>query len=88
MPFAELPEPTRQRAVAALLELPEEIGLVSMRHLAPRIGELRRTYDLNILGMEALAAAVHVQADVLLSASSPRLEEALRAEGRDVEVLA
>jgi len=86
-PFAALPPPARERAVQALLELPDPIGLVSLRELAPRIGHLRRHHDLNILGMEALAAAVHLEADVYLSAASPRLEAALRAEGRQVTVV-
>jgi hypothetical protein len=71
-----------------LLELPDEIGLVSLRELAPVIGQLRARHELNILGMEVLAAAVHLQADVYLSAPSPRLEESLRSEARSVEILA
>jgi hypothetical protein len=87
-PFNSLPHELRERATSALLELPEEIGLVSLRELGPVIGQLRVRHDLNILGMEALAAAVYLEADVYLSASSPRLEEALRRESRPVEVLA
>ena len=85
-PFAALPRPARQRAMRALLELPDSIGLLSLRQLGPVIGQLRQRHNLNILGMEALAAAVLLQADVHLSASSPRLEEALRAEHRDVVI--
>ena len=87
-PFADLPHPTRERALRALLELPDWIGLESLRSLAPLIGHLRRRHQLNALGMEALAAAVHLEADVYLSAPSPRLEEALQAEGHRVEVCA
>jgi hypothetical protein len=86
-PFNSLPHELRERATSALLELPEEIGLVSLRELGPVIGQLRARHDLNILGMEVLAAAVYLEADVYLSASSPRLEEALRRESRPVEVL-
>ncbi len=85
-PFRALPPEAHERAVAALLELPDEVGLVSLRTLAPRIGQLRRRHQLNLLGSEALAAAVHLKADVHLSVSSPRLEDALRAEGRAVWV--
>jgi len=70
-----------------LLDLPEEIGLVSLRELAPVFGKLRLRHDLNILGMEALVAAVYLKAGVYLSAPSPRLEEALRREARSVEIL-
>jgi hypothetical protein len=87
-PFNSLPHELRERATSALLELPEDIGLVSLRELGPVIGQLRVRHDLNILGMEVLAAAVCLEADVYLSASSPRLEEALRRESRPVEVLA
>jgi hypothetical protein len=37
--------------------------------------------------MEVLASAVYLEADVFLSASSPRLEEALGRESRAVQVL-
>ena len=83
--FAALPPATRTRALRALLELPEEIGLESLRTLAPLIGHQR--HRLNALGIEVLAAAVHLQADVYLSAPSPRLEETLRAEHRHVELV-
>jgi len=69
-----------------VLELPQEIGLVSLRQLAPVIGRLRARHQLNILGMEALAAAVFLDAAVALSARSPRLEDALTAEGRPFEM--
>ena len=87
-PFTDLPHPTRERALRALLELPDWIGLESLRSLAPLIGHLRHRHQLNALGMEVLAAAVHLEADVYLSAPSPRLEEALQAEDRRVEVCA
>ena len=83
-PFAGLPDALRDRAVRTVLELPEDIGLVSLRELAPVIGQLRRHHDLNILGMEVLAAAVYLDAEVHLSARSPRLEDSLRRAGRTV----
>lgn len=86
-PFDVLPTATRERAIAALLELPEEIGLVSLRELAPLIGRLRARHDLNILGMEVLAAAVHLDADVYLSAHSPHLEESLERESCRVQIV-
>jgi hypothetical protein len=86
-PFALLPGPTRDRAIRALLELPDQIGLVSLRDLAPVMGQLRNCHDLNILGMEVLAAAVHLEADVYLSAPSPRLQEALIRESRRARIV-
>jgi hypothetical protein len=85
-PFSELPLELRERAVRALLELPAEIGLVSLRELAPLIGQLRAHHRLNILGMEALAAAKRLGADVHLSAPSPLLEDALRRETLKVRI--
>jgi hypothetical protein len=86
-PFMSLPPDHRERATRALMELPEDVGLVSLRSLAPLIGQLRRRYDLNILGMEVLSASIHLQAHVYLSAPSPRLQDALDREGRRVEVV-
>jgi hypothetical protein len=79
-PFLDLPEPPRSRAINALLALPEEIGLVSLRDLGPSIGRLRSRHQLNILGLEAVAAALHLDAHVYLSVNSPKLEAALEAE--------
>lgn len=83
-PFSALPADQRQRAVAALIELPENIELLSLRMLGPVIGRLRQRHALNALGIEALAAAVVLDATVYLSAPSPLLESALAAEGRQV----
>ncbi len=85
-PFTELPVELRERAVRALLELPADIGLVSLRELAPMIGQLRRHHQLNILGMEALASAKRLGADVHLGAPSPLLEQALRREALTVRI--
>jgi hypothetical protein len=85
-PFLDVPEPARTRAVDALLALPQEIGLVSLRDLGPSIGRLRARHQLNILGIEALAAAIHLGARVHLSAESPKLEAALEDEGLTVTV--
>ena len=86
-PFAGHPANLRDQAISRLLELPEEIGLVSLRTLGPVIARQRRRHRLNALGSEALAAAAHLDASVFLSAPSPRLEDALRAEGLHVEAV-
>lgn len=85
-PFVALPEPLRARAIRAVLALPDEIGLVSFRELGPTVGQLRARHRLNLLGMEALAAAVHLSSEdrelvVELSVSSPKLEASLELEG-------
>ncbi len=86
-PFTTLPPDHRERATRALLEFPENVGLVSLGSLAPLIGQLRRRHDLNILGMEVLSTSIHLGADVYLSAPSPRLQEALEREGQRSEVV-
>lgn len=86
-PFAALPAGRQEQALAAVLELPDEVGLLSLRQLAPLIGRLRARHQLNILGMEALAAAVELNARVALSSTSPRLEAALVAENLDFEIV-
>ena len=86
-PFADLPAALRERAVAAVLELPKEISLLSLRELAPDIGRLRQRHTLNILGSEALAAAIRLEADVILATPSPRLQAALDDEGYSHRVL-
>ena len=83
-PFAALPPELRERAVQAVLELPAEIGMISLRELAPTIATLRGDHQLNILNIEALAAATLLDAEVFLSASSPELEKALQRENRTV----
>ena len=82
-PFLDLPHGERNRAIDALLELPEEIELVSLRDLGPTIGRLRQHHQLNALSSEALAASLHLRASVLLSVASPKLQGALTAEGRE-----
>lgn len=85
-PFVDLPDEMRERALAAVLELPADIGLVSLRELGPVIAQLRHRHQLNILCIEALAAATRLQANVHLSAPSPQLEQALRMAGLKVKV--
>ena len=83
-PFAGLSPELRERATNAVLELPAEIGLISLRDLAPTIARLRHHHQLNILGIEALAAATRLRAHVFLSARSPLLESALKQESLTV----
>ena len=85
-PFAALPPDLRVEAMRAVLELPAEIGLLSLRDLAPTIAQLRRHHRLNILGIEALAAATRLRAQVYLSAPSSLLEGALDQENLTVHV--
>jgi hypothetical protein len=86
-PFVELPTQLRDRAIHAVLELPTEIGMVSLRELGPIIARLRQHHQLNILNIEALAAARHLNATVFVSAPSPLLQNALAQERVKVKVV-
>ena len=86
-PFAELSPDLRDKALAAVLDLPDNIGMVSLRDLGPTIAQLRQNHQLNILGIEALAVAAILDAHVFLSASSPLLESALKSESLKVKVV-
>jgi hypothetical protein len=55
--------------------------------LGPPIGQLRQRHNLYLLGIEALATAVHLGTDVHLSVSAPHLEGALRAEQLNVTIV-
>jgi hypothetical protein len=85
-PFIELAPDLRTRALGAAMKLPADIGLLSLRDLGPTIAELRQHHRLNILGIEALAAASRLRAQVFLSASSPILERALGEAKLHVEI--
>ena len=87
-PFASLPDSIRSQATAAVMQLPDAIGLVSLRELGPLMGGLRRYHSLNVLGMEALAAAKYLDADVFLRSASPQLQAALAHEGLSVQFAA
>jgi hypothetical protein len=81
-PLLRLPEPRRRQVEERLLALPEEIGLISLRELAPQMGRLRVEHRrLNVLALEALAAAASLPASVLASVAAPELEAALAGEG-------
>jgi hypothetical protein len=62
--------PSERRAlIAGLVGLPDEISVVAMRQLAWKIGELVADHNgLSTLGAEAVAAALNLDARVLVSA--------------------
>jgi hypothetical protein len=64
------------RVVAALDRLPDSIGLLSLRDLVPVMRALRVSRPLNLLNAEALAAALVLDAALVVSTDSPLLREA------------
>ena len=90
-PFAALPPHRRTAAVSAVLELPAEIGLLSLRQLGPLIGELATRHPpMNVLSREALAAAVELSATVFVAEGNenPALLSALDSEQLTVRIVA
>ena len=59
---------------------------MSLRDVGPTIAQLRELHQLNILSIEVLAAAYHLQAHVFLSTTSPLLERSLIHENLTVKV--
>ena len=67
-PFAQLAPPEQERAIAAILELPEDIGLPDPRRMVPAMVEVAgRHPKLNLLNLEAVAAAHTLRASIWLS---------------------
>jgi hypothetical protein len=82
---------TAGKAVEAIASLPETIGLVSLRGLAwPMASLLADGARLNLLSLEALAAAMHLDATICLAAEdvNPTLAEAAAERGVALRVVA
>lgn len=82
-PFRDLVEAEQQRAIASMLQLPEEIGLSPSRHVVPlMVAVAGRHPRLNLLNLEAVATAHLLEATVWLSpeGASGILPEVLGAE--------
>lgn len=91
-PFTDLAQPEQERAILSLLELRDDVGLPDPRRTVPEMAEVARRHpQLNLLNLEAIAAARILPAEVWLSqaAASGILPGVLDAEGmtwRTVEV--
>ena len=71
--------------LGSVIELPESIELVSLRALGWSMGKLVRAgARLNLLSLEALAAARHLSAEICLAAADDNAP--LRATAKDFEV--
>ena len=91
-PFDRLSEPEQARAILSLLELRDDIELPDPRSTVPVMAEVARSQPrLNLLNLEAVAAARVLGAEVWLSplGAAGVLPRALEAEGvrwRTVEI--
>jgi len=80
--FQALDEPVRQRVLASLEDLPEQIGLLSLRIVVPIMQALAVTRPLNFLNAEALGAALLLDASIAVTVDAPLL----RAGANDLSV--
>lgn len=72
---------------STIIELPDAVGLRSMRDLAwPMARLLRDGHRLNLLSLEALAAAEQLQAEIWLTAADANPPLAAAADARGVAV--
>lgn len=81
---------TAQEAVifnAAIDELPAEVGLLSLRFVVPVMRALRVRRQLNMLNAEALAAAVVLDASLLVSVDSALLRSGAAELAVDYRVI-
>lgn len=70
-PFRELQRPEQARAITAILQLPEDIGLPNPRQLVPLMVEIAERHPrLNILNLEAVATARALNATTWLSSEA------------------
>ena len=66
-----------------MARLPDDIGLLSLRELVPLMSQLSTQHRLNVLSLEAIAAALHLGADIIVAAENdgPLLRDAVASEG-------
>jgi hypothetical protein len=80
--FQALDETVRQRVLASLEDLPEQIGLLSLRIVVPVMQALAVTRPLNFLNAEALGAALLLDGSIAVTVDAPLL----RAGATDLSV--
>jgi hypothetical protein len=87
--LSALSAPHRSQAVRSIVRLPDDVGLLSLREIVPVMSELSLTQRLNLLSLEALGAAVHLDADVAVAQENDGrlLREAVSAAGLQYSTL-
>ena len=73
--FAQLADDQRRRVLGALDELPDYIGLLSLRVVVPVMHALTVQRPVNFLTAEALGAALLLDASIVVSTEAPLLRE-------------
>jgi hypothetical protein len=83
-PFGDVPQAQQKRAIASMLQLPVDVGLPEARQTVPRMVEVATRHpQLNLLNLEAVAAASTLEATIWLSppGAAGVLPRALNVEG-------
>jgi hypothetical protein len=77
-PFAAVEPQIKAKVGVALVRLPDEMGLMSLREIAPLMADLVGRHRLIVLSLEALAAALSLESDIAIAVGSenPTLQEA------------
>jgi hypothetical protein len=88
-PIESAPLDVRARALSSLTQLPPEIGLASFRDLATLMSDLVERHRINVLSLEALAAAVFLSAEIVMAGGgeNPLPAQAVSVEGVVVHVV-
>jgi len=84
-PFQTLSESERDQVVTALADLPTGIGMLDLRKLVPVMATLPG--QLNFVTAEAVAAAVMLDATIVVTTDSDILNRTAQAAGVEVEIL-
>jgi hypothetical protein len=67
-PFRAVPQAEQQRAISSMLQLPVNVGLPEARQTVPQMVDVARRHPhLNLLNLEAVAAALVLEAMIWLS---------------------
>ena len=80
--FQALDDSVRQHVLASLEDLPDQIGLLSLRVVVPVMQALAVTRPVNFLNAEALGAALLLDASIAVTVDAPLL----RAGASDLSV--
>jgi hypothetical protein len=83
-PFRHVPHSQQQRAISSMLQLPANVGLPEARQTTPRMVDVATRHpQLNLLNLEAVAAASVLEATIWLSPAGAAgvLPNALDLEG-------
>jgi hypothetical protein len=83
-PFRNVPQSQQQRAISSMLQLPANVGLPEARQTIPRMVDVATRHpQLNLLNLEAVAAASVLEAAIWLSPAGAAgvLSNVLNLEG-------